>query len=185
MENKYFRTFEPPKETYKDAKMYLPEGINKGRLEDAVSLLPSNVDVLDLGCGYGDLYPLIAIDCKSYLGIDSNKDLVAAASEEHGEMFIPARIEDLDMSYARECVVCLGVMQYLNQSKESLDWFTNAVGSLALKHLIIHFQDAEYYKGSFTAFTKEEVFKSLGVEPLSKHIIRRENDTVTTFRIDL
>jgi SAM-dependent methyltransferase len=74
----------------------------------------SQVDALDLGCGYGDTAAALAVVCRSVVGIEPARDLVETAQRDHPEVtFRRGGVEEVHEEGAFDLVVLDNVYEHL------------------------------------------------------------------------
>lgn len=185
----YFRTdFKPSTEESLSAKLFIPDELHESRLKSAVELFNQHipkVTVLDVGCGYGHLYPHIKGAVSHYLGIDPDAAAIEHANKTHGQMFEVGGLETLKPSMASDVVFCLGVTGLLLPTEEALSWMIEELCHVAKKAVILEIQDSTKYKGFFTSFTQEQVSKVCQRIFNRRTFLSSENDSVFHVRIPL
>lgn len=185
----YFRTdFKPSTEESLSAKLFIPDVLHESRLKSAVELFSQHipkVTVLDVGCGYGHLYPHIKGATSHYLGIDPDAEAVEHANQTHGKMFEVGGLETLKPSMAADVVFCLGVTGLLLPTQEALVWMIEQLCSVAKKAVILEIQDSAKYKGFFTSFSQQQVSDACQRQFNRRTFLAREDDSVFHVRIPL
>lgn len=171
---------------------FVPESLHQGRLQAAVALisrLHGVGTILDVGCGYGDLYPLLHdhFPGVSYVGIDPVEWVVDKAAEKleaypHVELYCGG-IEDFTYEHRFDVVVSLGALAMI--SRESVPAFIAALYAHADRAVVLEWQDSRKYKGSFTAFTPDEIIKETSNYVRVGNSISREGDSAVTSLITL
>lgn len=186
----YFRTdFKPSTEESLSAKLFIPDELHESRMKAAVELFSQHipkVTVLDVGCGYGHLYPHLNGAVSHYLGIDPDAAAIEHANGKYGDgLFEVGGLETLEPKMAADVVFCLGVTALLKKSPEALNWLIEELCHVAKKAVIIEFQDSARYDGHFTSFSQEEVSKACQRVFNRRTFLQREDDSTFCVRIPL
>ena len=91
----------------------------------------SKKSVLDIGCGFGDLFSFLkvnSIEIEKYVGFDINRDLIVEAKKVHkdGEFFLGNVLEQEDAIC--DIGVMLGVLNFnLKEKMDNLEYSKNAI----------------------------------------------------------
>lgn len=158
----FFRTdFTPSLKAGESESLYIPSHLHTRRIMAAVDMynhyMPK-VSVLDVGCGYGHLYPHVKATCSAYRGIDPSAPAIMNAANTYGPgLFEVGSVETLHVGMTSDIVFCVGVAALLKKSPEALGWLIEELAHVAKKAVIIEFQNSHKYSGAFTSFTPEEV----------------------------
>lgn len=186
----HFRTdFTQSTDTTEAGQLYVPKELQEKRCLDAVSLIKLQVapyQLLDVGCGFGTLLEYIEDSISLYTGIDINPEYITACKIKYPQyQFEHLGMEAMSPQLDYDIVVCLGVASFLKPTEDSLKWFIEKLCASARKAVVIELQDAERYKGHFTAFTKKQVSEVAGLFLNAKTLVQREEDTTFCVRIPL
>lgn len=170
------------------AALLSPPELHALRLKRAAAmvgaLVPPGSTLLDLGCGYGALRPLVKPSV-TYVGMDSNESMLAAARGRYPEtLFVhaefpppPGECEGWDY------VVALGVACHLEPGRENLRWFASQLQRVAWRGMFVEFQSVERgYVGKLSSFSTDDVTYAFSQRPSVDHVLSDgEDSTVTVF----
>jgi ubiquinone/menaquinone biosynthesis C-methylase UbiE len=140
-------------------------GVHRARLQLAAEMLMDHdvADVLDLGCGFGELADLLDTDVR-YVGVDQTLWILALAREQRSHRrFVQSEVVDFlvnSRSAQHDAVVALGVMVTMPQ--DAIGQLLRLMGATASKLVIVSFQDARYYRGKLFAHHLRDVEALLG-----------------------
>lgn len=116
--------------------------------------IASNVEfdgcsVLDLGCGYGDLYPFLTSQyaIHSYLGVEQHANFIQQAKVRHQSPtcdFKRGDISTLSVN-AHDVVVASGSLNYASKNENYLTSMIERMYALADKAVVFNLLDKHYY----------------------------------------
>lgn len=170
---------------------FAPSALHGKRLTDAAELVRGHMThvktVLDVGCGYGDMFHLLndIYPDIEYLGIDPVEWVAEEAVKRLPEQatIAVADLSDLPLEgqpAQYDLVVCLGVLAMID--KEVAPKFVARLYQMAKHGIILEWHDARIYQGKFTSYTPEEMVGLFSAPFTPKNSIKRgEESSITTF----
>lgn len=152
----------PEEKKGKPEGFFAPSELHGKRLADAMQLIAQLGDVtsvLDVGCGYGDMYHLLAAKFPdlTYVGIDTVEWVAQEAANRlpDSAVVMVADLASFESHQQFDVVLCLGVMAMID--KEVAPAFVTQLYKHTARAMVIEWHDSTQYAGKFTAYTKEEM----------------------------
>lgn len=177
-------------ETYglgKPESFCTPPRLSVLRLERANRMLRKvlvpNDRVLDIGCGIGLLAGYLPTDVR-YLGMDPNEKFLSYAKY----MFPDKMFEKNGIPFNGAIPVCdyvvlLGVLCQLQPGFDNLAWLGDQLFGVFRKGVLVEYQNAEKYKGSFTKESREEIHSVFGPNLLLEEFDLEDSTTTVLYGV--
>jgi ubiquinone/menaquinone biosynthesis C-methylase UbiE len=154
------------------------EQVHKQRL-DAAGLLArfcsdswANGNVLDIGCGYGDMIPRLKeiSGTFEYTGIDITDWILRVAVERYGDLpntnFEKTQLRDIPKTQSADLILMLGILATVNDS--DFESVMNKAWRLTSGAIVVSWTEKKsQYQGKLQAHYKEQISEILGPEVLS------------------
>lgn len=181
----------PTEKKGKPEGFFAPSALHPHRLADAmelVSRLDGVATVLDVGCGYGDMYAQLVKkfpDVK-YVGIDPVEWVLQEAAnrlpEGNVELYC-CDLSDFHADHQFDVVLCLGVMAMIDKSVAP-----NFVAKLyqhAKQAIVLEWHDSRKYAGKFTAYEPTEMTALFSHPFRSSNSVKRDGESSLTTLIEV